>query len=167
MAHWLQSLVSALAYLQGLVMSSKGISHRNIKPQYILLNSSGNALVSNFSHTHRLRLSLGSSSVDEFESPLIRAALISGKMDDRNVAHNAYKSDVYSLGVVFLCLMLLDIPNSLSDLRGLRASLDTAIREVRGYSERWKGILRRMVAVDEEERPDFCELQRLINSADQ
>lgn len=167
MWRWLQSLVSALTYLQELVMSSKGISHRNIKPQYILLNSSGNALISNFLHTHRLRLSLRSSSIDEFESPLIRAALVRGEMDDRKVAHNVYKSDVFSLGVVFLCLMLLDIPNTLSDLRELRASLDIAIREVQGYSERWKGVLRRMVAVEEEERPDFCELQRLINSADQ
>ena len=80
----------------------------------------------------------------------------------RSAGDNRAKSNVYSVGVVMLFKTLLDMPLFVTNLKDLQQNIDKRLKDVR-YSENWKRALRRLLTVDEMERPDFLQLLDEIN----
>lgn len=158
--YWTE-LIEALAYAQ-----SKGIAHRDIKPQNIFLNAAGLIKVGDFGASKWQLLDVNQQSIQGtpfFLSPALRrhyrTFITTGQT---RVLHNQYKSDVYSLGFTFLFMALLAEPKELLTLEGLEAATELKLTELR-YSDRLKGLLRAMLIVSEEQRPDFIELTRSLS----
>lgn len=148
----LYPLVATLAALQ-----DRKIAHRDIKPQNIFLKG----------QSFQVKLGdFGSSKVlDEYYtmqtlqgtpfylSPLAYEAMQRG---DRLVKHDLFKSDVYSLGMTFMHACYLDLK-----LEWIREKLTG--RAVLNfpefmYSKNLEDVLKCMVQVREEDRPDFTTL---------
>ena len=97
---YLNQVVSALAYLE-----NRKIAHRDIKPMNIFVADSGKVLkIGDFGSSKRILDNENNLSIigtPLYLSPLIREALWK-QLDEFEVRHDPYKSDVYSLGLVFL-----------------------------------------------------------------
>ena len=77
--------------------------------------------------------------------------------------HSWTKSDIFSLGLVFLHMSSLNSPKGLNDSE-LRLSerLEQEINSI-PYSDHLKGILRQMLKVEEPERVSFATLSAWLN----
>jgi hypothetical protein len=89
----------------------------------------------------------------------------SGKNDSGCTDHNPYKSDVYSLGLTFLYMATFVTPNGLNfNIEGtnyLQHRLQREIAKVK--SKKIQDLLKVMLKVEENERPDFLQLEKLID----
>ena len=94
-------------------------------------------------------------------SPKIREAYIQYfNGPNMKVAHNIYKSDVYSLGVTLIHTMTLQPPNELAFTNGLEGRIETVLRRTSHYSMEVKRMVAEMMRVEETLRPDFVQLER-------
>ena len=155
----LKQLIDVLFYLQ-----KKGIAHRNIKPQNILicenniykLTDLGEAKENN---SDKLLSTLKGNQL--FMAPNLFFML---KYDGNclKVKHNLYKSDVFSLGYCFLYAMALDIKiiknireeNTMNDVKLIIKKYEIDKR----YSENFMNVIYKMIQTDENKRYDFFEL---------
>ena len=97
-------------------------------------------------------------------SPKIREAYMqffSGP--STRVAHNVYKSDVYSLGLTIIHAMTLLPPNELAYTNGLEARIEAVMARITHYSAAVKRMVGRMMIVEERQRPDFVDLDQEFN----
>ena len=83
----------------------------------------------------------------------------------QNIRHNAYKSDVYSLGICFFLAATLsyDGPNIIrlmTDMKKIKKVLDYNLSK--RYSKQLINMLYIMLQVEESKRPDFLGLQVLF-----
>ena len=138
------------------------ITHRDIKPQNIMLVNNkmkicdfGNARVLKGLGIiiQRIRGS------ELYMSPKMFRAYQSGK---QNVKHNAYKSDVYSLGICFFIASSLcyDGPNfirQMTDMNRIKQVLDYNL--AKKYSPNLVNLIYTMLEIDESKRPDFMQLE--------
>ena len=141
------------------------ITHRDIKPQNILF-SNGKMKICDFGNARVLK---GKGVIIQrirgselFMSPIVFKGYRSG---NENIKHNAYKSDVYSLGVCFFFAASLsaDGPNyirSMEDDKKIKKVLDYNLKK--RYSANLINIIRTMLKVDEKDRPDFIELETML-----
>ena len=149
-----QKLVSGFIYMQ-----KKDVVHRDIKPQNILKKGEdyfiadlGCAFKSKRGESDSL------AGTPAYLSPKLAEAykLYYEKKDLSGFNHNAYKSDVFSLGVTFLYMATL---RSIGDQNSMsRNNFEYARNQMIGscrYSERIKNILSIMLEYDEDNRPDF------------
>ena len=148
------SLVEVLAFMQ-----EQGIAHRDLKPENIFLSDSGLKL-GDFGNAKALpSSSLLSTLVGSplYMSPLLREGLAKG-VD--LVQHNAYKSDVYSLGVtvIYMC--------RLTPAHGPLAEHLRAIQST-GYSESLVSIITWMTVEEEHKRCDFVQLRAYLHQPKQ
>ena len=158
----LSQLVNTFALLQNL-----NISHRDIKPQNILVFKENNAykpadfgeakeLYDNIPPTNRQTLR----GTELYMSPILFTALRSRQVI-KYVKHNPFKSDVFSFGLCAFFAATLCF-ESLYDVRELKNSF--AIKVVvdrylkRRYSKNVIEIIAKMLEVQEELRPDFVAL---------
>lgn len=156
-------LLDVLSYLQ-----ERGIAHRDIKPDNIMRDKRGNSRLCDFgfakecSDSSPLNTLLGS---PRYMSPALLTALIGREDNEKTViAHNPYKSDVYSLGLVLLHMSSLELYKILMQLDGLQRHIDELLDGLRKqYSEKWIDLLRWMLRVEEKHRPDFLQLQMHLN----
>ena len=153
-------LISTLAFLQKM-----HITHRDIKPQNILI-SNGIYKLCDFGDirvmqregivVQRVRGS------ELYMSPI----LFKGLRDKAyHVKHNTYKSDVFSLGMVFLLAACLSFDGCVD----IREILDMSQKELilnkhlgRRYSPKFIRILLLMLQTEEINRPDFILLDAAI-----
>ena len=151
-----RSLLEPLHHLQCL-----GISHRDIKPHNILLDSQGCIKLCDFGYAKKIdkqapgEHSLLGSAL--YWSPLLREAHFAGTV--ATVQHNPFKSDVFSLGLTLVNLTLLALPKPLENLACLQQFIDEELDGIRMYSQSWVELLRSMLRVDEAHRPDFIALR--------
>ena len=155
----LRSVVSALAYAQ-----TRRISHRDIKPQNLFLNSQNQVKIGDFGSA--LDLNEVAQSYDlvgtpYFLSPILRNAMLQS-LPDTKVTHNCYKSDVYSLGVTWLYLAKLDQPfvQSQFSQEGVYSAVDSV-----HYSDLLKNTLKWLLSFEESQRPDFITIENWLNPA--
>ena len=157
----LRQLTSALLFMQ----QNAKISHRDIKPQNVLLFDDGVYKIADFGEAKEAKISKEVNTLrgtELYMSPALYAGL---KNDKNDVNHDPYKSDVFSLGFCFLYAATLNF-NLLYQLRDIYNS--KKINEVlqqqlnKKYSQTFVHILSCMMEIDESERFDFPHLVNYI-----
>jgi len=152
-----EQTISGLSYLQQL-----NISHRDIKPQNILVFENLQYKVADFGEAKELTKNKQMNTLrgtEMFMSPLLFEAL---KYNIYDITHNAYKSDVYSLG---LCLIYAISGNIrlINEFRNVRDDKQTLflIKKIvnSNYNNKLIILLSKMLELKEEKRPDFIQLE--------
>ena len=148
------------------LMQKNNISHRDIKPQNILVVNNiykvcdfGEAVVIKKKNGYIHQPIRGS---ELYMSPVLFNALNNHILD---VVHNTYKSDVFSLGMCLFLAATLTF-QSLYDIRELKnmGVIGTVLDKYLfpHYSGHFVNILFSMLQVEEKLRPDFIELEASI-----
>lgn len=158
-----QKLVSGFIYMQ-----KKKMVHRDIRPENILKKGE-EYFITDFGFIIKLeRAEFGSIAGNPaYASPKLAEAFKweQEKKDISNFSHNAYKSDVFSLGLTFLYMatfIQFDQHQSMdkTEFENKRSQMvDSCI-----YSEKIKNILSIMLEYDENKRPDFLELRKFFRA---
>ena len=155
----LKQLTSTFSLLQ-----KNNITHRDIKPQNILIVNGvykvcdfGEAKVTN---SDIIRQSIKGTEL--YMSPILFRAL---NKRQNQLIHNTYKSDVFSLGMCILLAATLTF-QSLYDIRELK-DMDKIKNILIKYliakfSYDFVHVLVKMLEVNEELRPDFIELEKIL-----
>lgn len=164
----MSQLVSTLCLFQ-----KNGIAHRDIKPQNIFLFDNGKKYtLGDFDEI--IKISPGEHEKKEYDikgtemfmSPLLSTAVKEGA---HHVKHNAFKSDVYSLG---LCLIyaissnydLVNYIRKSNDYMNVKILLKYFNKYGYDYSNELMNIIFKMIRKDERDRYDFVELNKVIHS---
>ena len=163
----LTTLVNTLAILQ-----EKGISHRDIKPQNIIyfgkneykICDFGEAKYQNYMYEgNNNKVNQTIRGTQLFMSPILYNAV--AYKPDSLMLYNSYKSDVFSLGLCFVYACCL----SIDPLILIRQTLDMKKLEIiinknigSRYSQELIGYLIYMLQIDENNRPDFIELNNWL-----
>ena len=97
-------------------------------------------------------------------SPLLFNGLRTGQID---IKHNTYKSDVYSLGLCLLyaattCDKKLFEIRRLIEMEKIKNFVNNNLKD--NYSEKFINIIISMLEIHEEKRPDFLELEKIIQN---
>lgn len=151
------------------------ISHRDIKPQNILLFPDQSFRIADFGeakevlqnniHKNTLRQTIRGTEL--YMSPILFHALNTKGAGAKYTEHNTFKSDVFSLGLCFLLAATLTF-NSLVDIRELTDMLSIKIvlgRYLKGkYSSKFTEILYNMLEINEKDRKDFIELNKYVEN---
>ena len=85
----------------------------------------------------------------------------------KQVKHNTYKSDVFSLGMclIFAATMYFNCPDQIremTDMNTINAILNSYLRE--RYSNKFISIVYLMLQIEEQLRPDFIQLEEKFNN---
>ena len=152
-------MLNAFAYLQ-----SQSICHSDIQPSNLIFTSSGQLKIIDFGLSLVLhpptphQLTYPVSGTVNFLSPLQIQAY---RAHETTVKHDPYKSDVYSLGLVFLSMCSVKCVEGMNEGERLEERLQ---EEIAGLNVgNWmKEVLRRMLSVSERHRPDFCTLKKWV-----
>ena len=165
-------LIDTLAKLQ-----KENISHRDIKPQNILVFINNNneryykladfgeakELLSGNKPTEKQTLR----GTELYMSPLLFYGLRSRKIK-RYIKHNPYKSDVFSLGLCLLFAATLCF-ESLYDVRELKSNVSIKIIIEKYLKNRYSykiiNIISSMLDINETTRDDFIELKKKIDES--
>ena len=156
----LNQLITSFSLLQ-----KNNITHRDIKPQNILIVNDtykicdfGEAKI--ISTDGVIQQSIRGTEL--YMSPILFKALNSRQ---KKVVHNTYKSDVFSLGMCILLAATLSF-QSLYDIRELdnMENMKNILVKylIAKYSYNFVGTLLKMLEVNENSRPDFIELEKII-----
>jgi serine/threonine protein kinase len=149
------------------IMQNHNITHRDIKPQNILLIK-GAFKICDFGEVTIINgngpalLPIGGSEL--YMSPILYYAV---KNKQEKVLHNTYKSDVFSLGMCLLLAagfsrkLLLDI-RKIKDMNTISEIIQNALNSK--YSQKFISLIITMLQIDENLRFDFNELQRYISN---
>jgi serine/threonine protein kinase len=163
----MSSLLKTFAFLQ-----KKNISHRDIKPQNILVFNNNKYKLADFGEAKEL---IDNSKVTEkrtlrgtelYMSPILFNALRSRK-PMKYVKHNTYKSDVFSFGLclLFAGSLCFDI---LYDIRELKNNISIFVvveKYLRfKYSDSVVNIISKMLDLNEHSRCDFVQLEKEFNN---
>ena len=159
-------IISILKQLsRGLLFLQKNnIAHRDIKPQNILIFPNDIYKISDMGEAKEIdknekqMTTLRGSEL--FMSPLLFEGM---KLHHKNIRHNPYKSDMYSLGLCFLYAICLNLKVSeyireINDMKTIKRILDKFLDKNR-YSEKLIELIYRMIDLQEDKRINFEELE--------
>ena len=155
----LNQLTSGLVFLQ-----KKGIAHRDIKPQNILIFPNNIYKITDLGEA---KMNLNNQKEKQtftgtpyFMSPLLYNGL---RQNKNTVSHNSFKSDAYSLGLCFLYAMTLNINvikivREKKYLENKEKIIKDNVKDLPNYSKRLWNIVFKMIEYEEDNRYDFIEL---------
>ena len=156
----LNQILDALIFLE-----KNGIAHRDIKPQNILIYPNNIYKVADFGEARNLSDSIQECTLrgsELYMSPVLYNCLKNRQSD---VIHNAYKSDVFSLGFCLLYAMVLTV-KVLNDIREINNMnvisliIKKALR--RNYSVKMQGLINGMLELDENKRFSFEDIKKYL-----
>jgi hypothetical protein len=157
----LRKLVRTFSSLQ-----TNHITHRDIKPQNIMFVN-GVLKICDFGNAKILKKKgivvqriRGS---ELFMSPTVFKAYHAGY---KQIQHNTFKSDVFSLGMClfFAAGLSYDGPSTIREIYDMNVIRKVLYQYLgRRYSQNFINILWTMLQVDEKQRPDFNQLQIMFN----
>lgn len=161
------SIIDAFAFLQQI-----GICHRDIKPANLFLLDSHEIKVIDFGESkehllddedpHAMATIRGT---PQYLSPILWKAHVLNP-GSKHVEHNIYKSDVFSAGLVLFQLAAMkDVTGfnqKTQNTDGERLIKENLDRLSKKYSSTVVDIIRKMLIYDEDKRPSFIELGKLV-----
>ena len=159
----LKQVVSALLYLE-----ERNIAHRDIKPQNILIFPGKVYKVADLGEAKNIdsmnrEMTLRGSEL--YMSPLIYQK---HKLNKRDLIHNVYKSDVFSLGYSALYAICLNL-NVIEDIREFE-DMKKIVNNINKYfnkklySDKLYRLIINMIEIDENKRYSFKEIDRELKS---
>jgi len=164
----LKDLTRTLSHLQ-----QNNISHRDIKPQNILLCEHGILKISDFGEAKENVDSDGTNTVKQtirgtelYMSPVLFRSL-KKKNKSKYIKHNTYKSDVFSLGYCILLAATLnfDCLFSIRELDDMNLIINNIQQFVKNrYSNNFLSVLFIMLELEEQMRPDFIQLESIVKN---
>ena len=167
----LKQLSNALYFLQ----NEKHIAHRDVKPENVLIFKNkikygepsyklcdfGEAKDYEIIRNKKQKTLRGT---ELYMSPALYEGLLK---DEAFVEHNAYKSDVFSLGCCMIIAASLDF-DTIKEIRTLKdqIKIENFLRKkfLGKYSEKFIEIILKMINFNEKERIDFIQLEEIIES---
>ena len=159
----LKQLCEALLFLK----NKFNISHRDIKPQNVLVFDGDIYKLADFGEAKEIKISKKLNTLrgtELYMSPVLYEGL---KHDKDNVSHDSFKSDVFSLGFCFLYAAGLNF-NLLYEVRDIsnNETLENIIHShlTKIYSKNFVLIVSLMLKMDEVKRYGFSEIIEFINS---
>ena len=161
-------LSSSLLYIQ----QNFHISHRDIKPQNVLVFPNNKYKLADFGEAKEAKIMRQRNSLrgtELFMSPALYDGL---KHELNDVSHNPFKSDVFSLGYCFIYAAALNF-NLLYQVRDIvdNKKINMILHKFLGkhYSEKFIVLLASMLEMDESKRYDFIDIKNYIekNFADE
>ena len=172
--HILLILVQTFSALQKI-----GICHRDVKPQNILCFGNGVYKITDFGESksnknkifeknNKFNFSQDTSvqtirGTELYMSPILFNALRNSNVED--LQYNAFKSDVFSLGLCFLLSGCLSY-RPLSELRDIKNNNDIKMLIEKYFKDRYSknfvDVIYSMLQLEENDRPDFIELENII-----
>ena len=160
--HLLKQLSNVLCFLQ-----KNNIAHRDIKPQNILIFPNDLVKLTDLGEAKNISTNLEMANTirgsELYMSPLLYNAF---KNANKDVKHNAFKSDVFSLGYCFLFAMCLSIKaieclREVENMRIIRNLVNKNVDKTK-YSKELINVILKMIEIDENKRYDFIELNGVI-----
>ena len=165
----LKNLIYSFAELQ-----RHNISHRDIKPQNILLCKDNILKIADFGEAKKARNRNDIDTIRQtirgtelYMSPILFDSLKTKKRYGKYILHNSYKSDVFSLGFCLLLAATLKF-DSLYMIREIK-DMNILEKEVynflkKRYSDKIINVIVTMLEIDEKNRVDFIELEKIVDN---
>ena len=158
----MKQLCEALLFLK----NKLNISHRDIKPQNVLVFNGNIYKLADFGEAKQIKISKKLNTLRGTELYMSPALYNGLKHDKIDVSHDSFKSDVFSLGFCFLYAGGLNF-NLLFQLRDITNNeiLEEKINEhlLNNYSKNFVIIVSSMLKIDELKRFGFKEILEFIN----
>jgi translation initiation factor 2-alpha kinase 4 len=160
----LKQVTTGLSFLQ-----KNKIAHRDIKPQNILIFPNNVYKIADMGEAKEInknRMQMATLRGSElFMSPLLYEGL---KYNKKNIRHNPYKSDMFSLGLCFLyaiCLNLkiLEYIREMKSMNSIKNILAKFLDKNK-YSDKLIEIIYKMIDLEEINRFDFEELEKELTN---
>ena len=153
----LRQLTNALLFMQKQVK----ISHRDIKPQNILIFPDNVYKLADFGEAKEVKISKQINTLRGTELYMSPALYDGLKHDKNDVSHDPFKSDVFSLGFCFLYAAALNF-NLLYQVRDVSdgKTINNILNKTLGknYSDKFIEIVSHMLELEESKRPSFTQL---------
>ena len=157
------------------LLQKHNISHRDIKPQNVLIFSGGLYKISDFGEAKELifnnrgdnnTISQTIRGTELYMSPILFNELKNQKRMGKYIKHNTFKSDVFSLGLCFLFASTLTLRSlcevrEINDMRIVKKIVEKYLKN--RYSKDLIEIIFNMMEIDEKNRMDFIELEKYLN----
>ena len=159
----LKQIIKGFLFLQ-----DKNIAHRDIKPQNILLFPSNIYKIADFGEAKFIKNIKEQSTLrgsELFMSPLLYKGY---KYNQKNVCHNPFKSDVFSLGycLIYAMFLNLNILDSLRELNSMKAIISCLNKNFNKniFSEKMMNLVYKMIEPNEDLRYDFEDLSNELKN---
>ena len=153
----MKQLTSALLFMK----EKLNITHRDIKPQNVLIFNNGVFKLADFGEAKEIKIKKNLNTLRGTELYMSPALYNGLKVNQDDVAHDPFKSDLFSLGFCLVYASTFNF-NLLYEMRNINNDeiIKKKIREELkdNYSEKFIWILTKMVELDEKNRFDFKEL---------
>ena len=157
----LYQLTSSLLYIE----QNFHISHRDIKPQNVLVFPGGQYKMADFGEAKEAKIMRQRNTLrgtELFMSPALYDGL---KHELNDVSHNPFKSDVFSLGFCFLYASALNF-NLLYQVRDIldNKNINNILHKFldKCYSEKFIALIASMLEIDESKRYDFGDIKTYL-----
>ena len=152
---------SALLYIE----QNFHISHRDIKPQNVLVFPGGKYKMADFGEAKETKVMRQRNTLRGTELYMSPALYNGLKHEMNDVSHNPFKSDVFSLGFCFLYAAALNF-NLLYQVRDIfdNKNINLVLHQFLGkfYSEKFISLIASMLEMDESKRYDFIDINKYI-----